>query len=137
MHKIKEVNWQRAAFWSTVLNVPDPRHIVPVTPPRLPRRRNATLRCELCRSSFGQRGDLMRHVRVTHLGERNYHCAICGSSFGRRSVLNKHQKRHQREISAHRAATAAAAAAAAIGPGLHPPHTTAASDIVAFIRSTM
>lgn len=41
----------------------------------------------------------MRHIRVTHLGERKYHCEICGSNFGRRSILNRHRKRHQRETS--------------------------------------
>lgn len=149
-HAARAGNWQRAHFWSTVLNVNDSRELSPgssssrtparhsSSPPirmeqqqssrsspssaaRLKRKSSSgTLRCELCWSSFGQRGDLLRHVvrcsaffrprnstnthfqRLTHLGERNFHCRICGNSFGRRSVLNKHMKRHQRDISIRR-----------------------------------
>lgn len=132
-------NGQRVAFWRTVLDVSDPREVTPATPPaprrRAPRGRRGTVhtaapRCELCRRPFKQRGDLLRHVRVTHLGERNYHCSVCGSSFGRRSVLNKHQKRHQRDSAARRVAAATAAAM------LPTPGLAAAAEIIALMRTS-
>ena len=94
-HAARAGNWQRAHFWSTVLNVNDPRELSPVSSSTLRPTRSSSgpsglrldqqqssrsspsssssssrlkrksssgpLRCELCWSSFGQRGDLLRH----------------------------------------------------------------------------
>lgn len=53
--------------------------------------------CDLCKSCYTQKGDMVRHIRYVHEGLRPFQCRLCGNSFGRRSVLNKHIKIHEKE----------------------------------------
>lgn len=46
--------------------------------------------CTLCSSRFKMRGDLQRHVKIVHEGQKSYTCTTCGKSFGHSGHLNRH-----------------------------------------------
>ena len=39
--------------------------------------RDGTFLCTLCNKKFGYKNGLIRHVRLTHVGEKPYQCTIC------------------------------------------------------------
>ena len=52
-----------------------------------------TLRC-ICSKQFGYKNGLIRHVRLTHVGEKPYQCSICNRRFGYKHILTEHQNLH-------------------------------------------
>ena len=52
--------------------------------------------CKLCTQSFGQCGDLKKHVR-TYTGEKPYQCKYCTKSFSDGGHLTKHLRTHSEE----------------------------------------
>jgi uncharacterized C2H2 Zn-finger protein len=46
--------------------------------------------CEYCDKTFGQKGDLKRHINTVHLKQKNYKCDHCNESFGKKSNLKRH-----------------------------------------------
>ena len=45
-------------------------------------------------------GNLQRHIRAKHDGQRNFKCHLCGKAFAEKQTLQKHmQKVCQREVS--------------------------------------
>lgn len=65
----------------------------------------ATLKCAWpgCRSSFGRKADLMRHVNSQHFPAHSYRCAVkgCTRTFYRRDKLRDHERHsHRSEVAA-------------------------------------
>lgn len=54
---------------------------------------NVLFQCDVCEKTFSRRHNLERHVRVQHLGERNYVCMVCKKTFGSISNLKLHVSR--------------------------------------------
>ncbi len=52
------------------------------------------LQCTLCGKKFGYKNGLIRHVRLTHVGEKPYQCNICQRRFGYKHILMEHQNLH-------------------------------------------
>ncbi|ESN91703.1 hypothetical protein HELRODRAFT_70542, partial [Helobdella robusta] len=50
--------------------------------------------CTLCQKQFGYKNGLIRHVRLTHVGEKPYQCNICNRRFGYKHILMEHQNLH-------------------------------------------
>ncbi|ELT90572.1 hypothetical protein CAPTEDRAFT_45512, partial [Capitella teleta] len=50
--------------------------------------------CTLCNKQFGYKNGLIRHVRLTHVGEKPYQCNICNRRFGYKHILMEHQNLH-------------------------------------------
>ncbi|CAH1772684.1 unnamed protein product [Owenia fusiformis] len=50
--------------------------------------------CTLCNKRFGYKNGLIRHVRLTHVGEKPYVCNICNRRFGYKHILMEHQNLH-------------------------------------------
>mmetsp|Transcript_13951 Transcript_13951/g.23812 ORF Transcript_13951/g.23812 Transcript_13951/m.23812 type:complete len:605 (+) Transcript_13951:387-2201(+) len=48
--------------------------------------------CKLCGSSFTRKYDLKRHIKTSHLDQRDYACEACGRKFKRQQHLNVHEK---------------------------------------------
>ena len=46
--------------------------------------------CLACKSSFGQRKNLLAHTREYHQTSESFSCPSCGEKFGRRAILRKH-----------------------------------------------
>lgn len=46
--------------------------------------------CDYCLRTFGQVGNLNKHVRTVHFGLRPYTCQECGKSFSQKSVEQNH-----------------------------------------------
>lgn len=46
--------------------------------------------CIYCKRSFGQVGNLNKHVRTVHFGLRPYSCKECGKKFSQKSVEKNH-----------------------------------------------
>jgi hypothetical protein len=55
---------------------------------------NGTFQCTLCNKQFGYKNGLIRHVRLTHVGEKPYQCSICNRRFGYKHILMEHQNLH-------------------------------------------
>lgn len=55
---------------------------------------NGTFQCTLCNKQFGYKNGLIRHVRLTHVGEKPYQCTICNRRFGYKHILMEHQNLH-------------------------------------------
>jgi len=55
---------------------------------------NGTFQCTLCSKQFGYKNGLIRHVRLTHVGEKPYQCTICNRRFGYKHILMEHQNLH-------------------------------------------
>jgi len=55
---------------------------------------NGTFQCTLCSKQFGYKNGLIRHVRLTHVGEKPYQCSICNRRFGYKHILMEHQNLH-------------------------------------------
>ena len=53
-----------------------------------------SLQCTLCGKKFGYKNGLIRHVRLTHVGEKPYQCNICQRRFGYKHILMEHQNLH-------------------------------------------
>lgn len=81
----------------------------PISPPPLPPQisaaelsmlteasatKNGTFQCTLCNKQFGYKNGLIRHVRLTHVGEKPYQCNICNRRFGYKHILMEHQNLH-------------------------------------------
>jgi hypothetical protein len=56
--------------------------------------KNGTFQCTLCSKQFGYKNGLIRHVRLTHVGEKPYQCNICNRRFGYKHILMEHQNLH-------------------------------------------
>lgn len=56
--------------------------------------KNGTFQCTLCHKQFGYKNGLIRHVRLTHVGEKPYQCNICNRRFGYKHILMEHQNLH-------------------------------------------
>ena len=56
--------------------------------------KNGTFQCTLCNKQFGYKNGLIRHVRLTHVGEKPYQCNICNRRFGYKHILMEHQNLH-------------------------------------------
>lgn len=48
-------------------------------------------KCEICKVSFGLKGNLNKHIRVVHNKERPFECDVCASCFGLKSDLKRHR----------------------------------------------
>jgi len=46
--------------------------------------------CEHCDKTFGQKGNLKRHINTVHLKKRNFKCEHCNESFGLKHHMNTH-----------------------------------------------
>ena len=53
------------------------------------------IHCTLCKTSFKQRKDLLRHERTIH-GDKSHKCEICNKSFNRIDILKRHKKSHEK-----------------------------------------
>ena len=56
--------------------------------------KGGTFQCTLCHKTFGYKNGLIRHVRLTHAGEKPYQCNICNRRFGYKHILMEHQNLH-------------------------------------------
>ena len=56
--------------------------------------RKSSFQCSLCSKTFGYKNGLIRHVRLTHVGEKPYQCNICQRRFGYKHILMEHQNLH-------------------------------------------
>ena len=50
--------------------------------------------CKTCGKSFSRSGELKKHIKTIHEGQRNYKCDFCGKSF----TTSGHLKRHIKTI---------------------------------------
>jgi hypothetical protein len=50
-------------------------------------------RCEQCPGRYYSRGELAKHVRLSHEGAKDHRCLVCGREFGGRAILRRHIKR--------------------------------------------
>ena len=51
-------------------------------------------KCQFCKITFSQSGNLNRHIRVLHFNEKNYRCNLCNKDYGQSRDLKKHYKIH-------------------------------------------
>ena len=62
-------------------------------------------KCKLCRSSYQQKKDLNRHIRIKHennASEHNFLCDLCHLSFKEKKSLNAHVKlKHKEDVKYH------------------------------------
>ena len=52
--------------------------------------RDKNVKCDICDTSFGQKGDFNRHVLTVHEGKKQFKCDICDANFGQKNQLNQH-----------------------------------------------
>ena len=45
-------------------------------------------KCDICNASFGENGNLNRHVSTIHEGKKQFKCDICSVNFGEKRTLN-------------------------------------------------
>ena len=69
-------------------NEPKISEVLVKTPSGQNRKKN--VKCDICDTTFGQKGTLNIHVATVHEGNKPFKCNICNASFGRRDYLNKH-----------------------------------------------
>uniref|UniRef100_UPI00358F704E zinc finger and BTB domain-containing protein 41-like isoform X2 n=1 Tax=Myxine glutinosa TaxID=7769 RepID=UPI00358F704E len=50
--------------------------------------------CHICGRSFNDSGNLRRHVRCTHGGDRRWICPVCGKAMRERTTLTEHLRIH-------------------------------------------
>ena len=50
--------------------------------------------CQLCHKNFGYKNGLVRHIRLTHIGEKPYECSVCHRRFGYKHILSEHMNLH-------------------------------------------
>ena len=54
--------------------------------------------CEMCHKHFSGKNNLSKHIRILHLGVKNFHCQICEISFGTSNELKSHvRKKHPKD----------------------------------------
>lgn len=99
----------RSGYWSTVLDgVPTRRNTESVphastTPSSSssqhqgynpPASSDKPYPCDRCGTAFKKNSNLVKHIKLVHLGERNFPCTEegCGRLFGQKSNLNSHIK---------------------------------------------
>ena len=56
-------------------------------------------KCEYCGKRFPNNGNVRRHIRTVHNGERNYQCSQCERKFQQKSSLERHTGSHERGFS--------------------------------------
>ncbi len=49
--------------------------------------------CELCEGRYYSRGELAKHVRISHEGAKDHRCLVCSHTFGGRPMVRRHLKR--------------------------------------------
>ena len=49
-------------------------------------------KCDSCGKPFTKSGDLKKHIKTIHEGQRNYKCDFCGKSFTQSGRLKRHIK---------------------------------------------
>lgn len=54
-------------------------------------------KCDICGRKYFTNGDLDRHKRVVHEGERPFPCDVCGFAFAKRNHLVRHMRIHNGE----------------------------------------
>ena len=52
--------------------------------------RKKPFKCNICDTTFTQKGVMKQHVVSVHEGKKPFQCTICDASFGRRETLNRH-----------------------------------------------
>ena len=62
-------------------------------------------KCEYCDKRFINIGNVRRHIRMVHDGERNYQCSQCERKFQQRSSLKMHTRTHEKHRKKHTKAT--------------------------------
>ena len=55
---------------------------------------NKDYKCEYCCKSFSQASDLKRHIKRIHEGHKDYKCDSCGKSFSVADDLKTHMNIH-------------------------------------------
>lgn len=59
-------------------------------------------RCEQCAGRYYSRGELARHVRISHEGAKDHLCLVCDRAFGGRPTVRRHVKRvHKVDVPIH------------------------------------
>ena len=46
-------------------------------------------KCNICNSSFTQKGQMNGHVALVHEGKKPFKCSICDTSFAEKSMSNE------------------------------------------------
>lgn len=99
----------RSGYWSTVLDTAPSRRYsdsIPPTPATPSSSSSQHLApdpvapldkpyaCDTCGTAFKKNSNLVKHIKLVHLGERNFACPEegCGRLFGQKSNLNSHIK---------------------------------------------
>merc|ERR1719192_1718881 len=49
--------------------------------------------CEQCDYNTTRIGNLQRHIRAKHDGQRNFKCHLCGKAFAEKQTLQKHMQK--------------------------------------------
>jgi len=75
-------------------------------------------RCDLCPHSFRLKGDLSKHKKNVHLGERNHVCPQCFDRFTEKGNLNKHKKRYHSNVKEYKCSQPGCRAEFATSDGL-------------------
>lgn len=61
--------------------------------------RNRQFQCHMCRDTHHRMDNLKRHIKITHMGEREVMCEFCSKQFPAKSSLRKHiQHRHPERL---------------------------------------
>ena len=70
----------------------------PETNRKLGKKVESNFQCEKCYKYFSAKRSLSKHIRVFHLGVKNFLCQICEISFGQNHELKSHvMKKHSKD----------------------------------------